>query len=118
MQANPLERVSASFEVSKLGVNETFDYPTAIDAGMFRIPVAPALSFLTEESGDDIGYVAGIEFLYQYSEDLTFKLSWDHMFVSDDVVDGNFIFANGLEFLGGSDSDDLNYVELETRLRF
>ena len=118
INANPLERISANFEVSKLGVNETFDYPTAIDAGMFRIPIAPALSFLTEESGDDIGYVAEIEFVYQYSEDLSFRFSWDHMFVSDDVVDGSFIFANGLEFLGGSDSEDLNYVEFETRLRF
>jgi hypothetical protein len=116
--ANPTESITISTEVAKLGANDTFDSPLAIDAGRFRIPVAPALAFLTEESGDDIGIVAGIEILYQYSPNLTFKLSWDHLFTSDDIDEGNFLFANGLEFLGGSDDDDLNYVEFETRLRF
>lgn len=118
VSAQPLERISAAIEASELGVNDSFDYPLSIDAGGFRIPVAPALPFLTQRSGGDIGYVAGIEFLYEYSENLSFRLAWDHLFVGEDATDGNFIFSNGLEFVAGSDSDDADYIEFESRLRF
>jgi hypothetical protein len=118
VDAKPTESVSAKIEFAKLGVNERFDAPLTVQAGRFRIPVAPALAFLTEESGGDIGYVFTCDAVYTYSENLTFKLSWIHLFADSDVDEGNFIFANGLEFLGGSDSDDANYVEFETRLKF
>lgn len=112
------ESIAFNAEVAKLGVNETFDYPLSIDAGQFRIPVAPALAFLTEESGDDIGIVTALELRYKYSENLSFKLSWDHLFTDNDVDEGNFIFSNGLELLAGSDDDDADYFEFESRLRF
>jgi hypothetical protein len=31
---------------------------------------------------------------------------------------GNFILSNGLEFLGGTDSDDADYFAVDTRITF
>lgn len=117
-EAHPTEAIGLMAEIAKLGVNDTFDQPLALRAGRFRVPVAPALAFLTEESGDDIGTVTRLQVTYQYSEDLSFKLYWDHLFASDDVDEGNFVFSNGLELLAGSDHDDADYIEFESRLKF
>jgi len=116
--AQPTEKIEASLEVSKLGVNDTFDAPITVGIGEWRVPVAPALSFLTESSGDDIGIVAALELTYQYSDELSFRFNWNHLFADDDVDEGNFIFGNGLEFMGGSSDDDLDYLNLEARLKF
>ncbi|MDZ4860599.1 MAG: alginate export family protein [Candidatus Hydrogenedentes bacterium] len=118
VEVHPTEKIFASLEVSKLGVNDTFDTPLTIGLGGWRVPVAPALSFLTEESGDDVGIVTGLDIEYQYSDQLMFRVTWNHMFVDDDVDEGNFVFANGLEFMGGSSDDDLDYFAVESRLRF
>ena len=118
VELQPTEKIHALLEVSTLGVNETFDAPLTIGLGGWKVPVAPALSFLTEESGDDVGIVTALDIEYHYSEQLMFRVSWNHMFADDDVDEGNFIFGNGLEMMAGSSDDDLDYFAVESRLRF
>lgn len=115
---HPTESILTTVEVAKVGVNEPFDHPVMVTAGNWRIPVAPALSFWTQEADDDIGYIAAVTLEYQYSEELLFRLLAQHLFTDDNVDEGNFVFANGLEFLGGSDDDDTTYFAFESKLKF
>jgi hypothetical protein len=55
---------------------------------------------------------------YNYSEDLYFSVGWDHLFVGDGLEEGNFIGGNGLDFAGGSDGDDVDYLYFETGIFF
>ncbi|NUM55165.1 MAG: hypothetical protein HUU46_16090 [Candidatus Hydrogenedentes bacterium] len=99
-------------------MNDPFDYPISIDAGPFRIPAIPALAFFATEAGRDIGVFTRLRFICRYSDELSFMLSWDHLFASSDVAEGSFIFSNGLELLSGSTDDDADYFEFESRVRF
>ena len=116
--AHPTEAVTAGLQVALYGVDEPFDAPVMITVGGFKIPVAPALSFWTEESDDDIGVTTHLFVNYQYSEDLYFKAGWEHLFTDDGLEDGNFIHRYGLEFSGGTSDDDADYFYLETGLKF
>ena len=116
--AHPTEAITAGLQLALYGVDETFDAPVTFTVGQFKVPVAPALSFWTEESGDDIGTTAHLFVNYQYSEDLYFKAGWEHLFTGDGLEDGNFIHRYGLEFSGGTDDDDADYYYLETGLKF
>jgi len=114
----PMEAITLTAALMKYWVNETFDTPRTISAGAFRIPVAPALPFLTESAGDDIGTIASFDLRYHYSEDLEFRLVVEHFLADGDIAEGNFIYSNGLEFNGGSDSDNATYVALDTLITF
>ncbi len=114
----PIDAVTVTATLMKYWVNETFDMPRMVSAGAFRIPVAPALPFLTESAGNGIGTIASIDLHYHYSEDLVFRLVVEHLFADGDLEKGNFIYSNGLEFNGGSDSDDATYVGVDTLIKF
>ncbi|MCC6697038.1 MAG: alginate export family protein [Candidatus Hydrogenedentes bacterium] len=118
VEAKPTDAIGIEANVMKLGNNEAFDHPASVSVGQFRIPLAPALSFWTEESGKDIGWMARLYFTYSYSEDLQFRLLLEHLFADGDLDEGNFMNSNGLEFYGGSDHDDSTYVHFETILKF
>ena len=42
----------------------------------------------------------------------------EHLFAEDGVDDGSFILLNGLDFAGGTDDDDVDYIYFDTQLRF
>jgi hypothetical protein len=116
--ANPTESISTGLSVAQFWVNETFESPVSINLGEFIIPVAPNLSFWTEESDDDIGVVTHVWVKYAYTEDLWIKIGWEHMFTGDAMKDGNFQLLNGLDFTGGIDNEDADYLYFDTQLKF
>lgn len=114
----PLDKISGDASVAVLRANAVFEHPLSVGLGGFRVPVAPALAFLSEPADRDIGVLTQLGIRYQYSENLALGLMWQHLFTADDVDEGNFILSNGLEFLGGTDSDDADYLSFETRITF
>jgi hypothetical protein len=71
-------------------------------------------------TGDnDLGLELGIYAKYDYSEDLYFQLGYAHFFAGDAMEAGALVSAWGFSVLGGAgESDDLDYVFLETGISF
>jgi hypothetical protein len=117
-KAAPTESVDVLLKGSYFQVDESFDAPRHVRIGRYRVPVAPNLSFWTEENDDSVGIEAELSAVYRYSEDLSVEAGWAHLFLDDGLEDGNFTARNGLVFNGGSSDDDADYVWVETRLTF
>ena len=122
--AKPTDEISTGLSVAYFGVNEPFDWPRYITlpaVGSFpdiRLPIIPQLSFWTEESDDDIGWVTHVFLKYQYSEDWWIKIGWEHLFTGDGLEDGSFINRQGLQLNGGTDDDDADYIYFDTQIKF
>ncbi len=116
--AHPTETLTAVFCVQYFDALEEFDAPASFRLGRYNIPIAPGLSFWTDETDSQFDFETTLQLIYNYSEDLSFFFQWSHMFVNDGLSDGNFALGNGLVFSGGSSDDDADYVCLETRLKF
>jgi hypothetical protein len=99
-------------------VVEPFDLPLSISVGDFRIPVAPSLSFLTQEGGDDLGVEVAVVATYHYTEDLTFEVGYVHNFVGDALRDGAFFDLNATAFAGGTSDKDAHSVYCLSTLKF
>jgi hypothetical protein len=68
---------------------------------------------------NDLGFEVAIYAKYDYSEDLYFQAGWAHLFAGDAMEDGAVITHSGLFSVGGADeSDDIDYVFLETGISF
>ncbi|MCP4644477.1 MAG: alginate export family protein, partial [bacterium] len=115
---HPTESVSAGLSASYTWVNEEFDAPVTFDLGAIRIPVAPALAFWTDKADDDIGLTTHVWVKYDYSDDLFVKVGWEHLFTGSAMEDGSFIMRNGLDFSGGSDKDEADYIYFDTCVKF
>jgi len=115
---HPTETIAAGLNLAYFWVDEPFDAPVSFDLLGFRVPIAPALSFWTQEVDDDIGLVSHIWLKYDYSEDLFFKVGWEHLFTDDGMSDGNFVFRNGLMSSQGTDDDGADYIYFDTGLKF
>jgi len=83
-----------------------------------RFVVAPALSFWTNESSAEMGVETGLWSRYHYSEDLVFEAGWSHLFTGDGLLEGNYCDYHGLEFNGGTDQDDADYLYVEAKVTF
>jgi hypothetical protein len=118
VSASPTESIDVLLALSYFQTLEEFDEPLNWNVGGFKIPVAPALSFLTEENDDELGWEAGLYVTYNYTEDLAFEVGWAHFFAEDGVTGGQFSGGNGLTFIGGQDDDDADYLYFETRIGF
>jgi hypothetical protein len=118
VSVHPSEAVTAGLTVAYYGVDEPFDAPVSFAAGGFKIPLAPALSFWTDESDDAIGTSAHGWIQYDYSEDWYIKVGWEHLFTGEGLEDGSFSHLYGLEFSGGRGDDDADYVYVDTGLKF
>jgi hypothetical protein len=118
VSAHPTESVDVALRVAYLESLETFDQPRHVTLGQFKIPVAPALSFWTQGTDDDIGIETQLSIAYHYSEDLTFSAGWAHLFVGDGLSDGNYNDFNGLLFNGGTDDEDADYLYFDTKICF
>ena len=112
------ESVAAELYVAHFRADEAFAAPVSFNLGRYRIPVAPALSFWTEENSKTLGTEVGLYVTYNYTEDLAFEVGVAHLFTSSGLTDGQFSVNNGLGFTGGSSDDNPTYVYLETRLAF
>ena len=118
VSVHPTESIEALLAVSYFNTLEEFDEPINVSIGGFKVPVAPALSFLTEENDSELGWEVGLYVTYHYSEDLSFQVGWAHLFVGEGLEDGQFSAGNGLAFNGGTSDDDSDYVFVETKLCF
>jgi hypothetical protein len=117
-QAHPMEAVDLYVDLQYIIADEPFDSPKSVSLGGFKIPVAPALSFWTDEGDDELGWVTDIVLVYHYSEDLMFSAHWSHLFGGEALEDGAFFAGNGTIFGGGSDDDDGDFITFETRICF
>ena len=116
--AHPLEALDVYFELAYYEALEPFSAPLHVSFGGFRFPVAPNLSFLDQESEDDLGFTTNLVFTYHYSEDVMINLQWAHLFAGDGLDDGNFTAWNGLLFDGGTSADDSDYMSVDMRIKF
>ncbi|MBI2425023.1 MAG: alginate export family protein [Candidatus Hydrogenedentes bacterium] len=103
----PSEKVTAGLNVAYFVSDEPFDRPAF-----------PGLSFLTRETDDELGWTTFLWGKYQYSQDLSFMLVWEHLFTGDGLADGNYFARNGLELVGGTDDQDADYVHFDVRVSF
>lgn len=115
---HPTESLDLIADVGYYLVDEPFDLPAYAKLGSWRVPLAPALSFWTTESDDEIGFTTDLVLVYHYSEDLMFSAHWCHLFAGDALEDGSFFANNGLVFGGGSDKDDGDFITFETKVCF
>lgn len=119
VQVHPTESIMVQLQLTYFEALEAFDSPANLEIADWRIPVAPALSFWTEENGRDIGWETDLVVVYNYTEDLTFFLHWSHLFPGDALYDGSYTFWNGLVSNQGSgEVDGADYITFETRVRF
>jgi hypothetical protein len=118
VSAHPTESIETGLDVSYFGVLETFDLPRHVKVGSNRILLARGLSFLTQESGDDLGWELNLWLKYRYTADLTFETGWSHLFTGDGLADGNFNDMHGLLFNGGTAKDEADYLYLQATLKF
>lgn len=115
---NPTESTEVLLTVTYFDTLEEFDVPRYFSIGRFRVPIAPGFSFWTQENDSALGFEVGLYGTYNYSEDLAFNAGFAHFFTDDGASDGQFVALNGTGFTGGSEDDDLNYLFLETVLKF
>ena len=118
VSVHPTESVEALLAISYFKTLDAFSEPINVSVGGFKIPIAPALSFLDSENDDELGWEAGLYVTYHNSEDLSFQVGWAHFFTGDGASDGQFSAGNGLLFNGGIGDDDSDYVFVETKLCF
>jgi hypothetical protein len=116
--AQPTESVELGLNVAYLQSLETFDQPYFVSVGAFKLPLAPALSFWTKGTDDELGFETSLWARYHYTEDLIFEIGWSHLFTGDGLADGNYNDYNGLLFNGGTDDNDADYIYFDTKLCF
>lgn len=114
----PADKITVHLNAAYFGVNEPFDRPRTVAFGNWHIPVAPALSFWTEEADQDLGTRLYMWIRYNYSDDLWFRVGWERLFTDDGAAQGSFVNRNGLEFNGGTGREDADYLFFETGVNF
>lgn len=107
MSFQPAEKVEVAFGLEYLLADETFGRPR-----FFLFP------FWTEDTDDELGLEFDLSLTYDYSDDLYISVGWEHLFVGAGLEGGNFNNGNGLEFNGGSNGDDVDFVYFETGIFF
>lgn len=118
VSASPREKIEVGLDLLYLEALEAFDTPVFARVGPARLPVTLLFPFLTRESDTDLGFQTILWAEYAYSEDLSFEAGWAHLFTGGGLEDGNFVDANGLEFLGGLDDEDTDYFWWGAKLTF
>ena len=118
VKANPTEATEVTLNLSYFESVGDFSAPRHFNVGKFRVPIAPALSFWDEKNSSDLGLEIDLTGVYRYSDDLSFKAGYSHLFVGDGLAEGNYNAFNGLGFNGGRDSHDADYVFFETAITF
>ena len=113
------DAVDGFVELVHYQADEPFDLPRHFNLGSYFIPIAPSLSFWTEEGDDDIGLVAKVGASYDYSEDLSMKLQYEHLFTGDALEDGVFTDRMGIfSASAGGRKEDKHYLEGVVSIKF
>lgn len=105
--AKPTEKISLLFRVAHFETDEAFE-----------IPVWALFPGWTGTNDDDLGWTIYLMGKYQYSQDLSIALVWEHLFTGDGLDQGQFFARNGLEFVGGTDGEDADYVHCDLQIKF
>lgn len=112
----PTEKTSLGLKVAYFEIDEPFELPRYLSA--FGTPLYVGPAWWTRTASDELGYTTALTFAYNYTDDLTFRLLWEHLFTGDGLEQGNFFARNGLEFVGGTDDDGADYVHFDVQLTF
>jgi hypothetical protein len=118
VEFHPFEKVTTYLSTAYFQANEPFDGPRAFTLGKYRVTIAPNQSFWTQESSSDLGINTYCWVKYDYSDNLFIKLGWEHLFTGQGLADGNFTHRNGLEFSGGRDQHDADYIFFDMGTKF
>lgn len=111
------DQLSSTMKAAYYWADAPFNGPRT--ARILGQPVAFAsLLVPPETSSRDLGLLTSISLKYQYSDDLFVCIGWEHLFSGQGMRDGNFIFKNGLQFGGGLDQGDADYLWFDTGLKF
>ena len=105
--AKPTEKISLVFRVAHFENDEPFE-----------TPVLPFIAGWTETNDSDLGWTTFLMTKYQYSQDLSIALMWEHLFTGDGLEQGQFFARNGLEFVGGTDDQDADYIHFDVQVKF
>ncbi len=103
----PTEKLSGGLRVAYWEFNETF-----------ATPVVPFLPFWNRAHDDSLGWTTFLVGKYRYSDDLSFGLIWEHLFTGRGLEEGNFLSRNALEFTGGTDDEDADYIHFDIHVTF
>lgn len=112
----PTEKVSLGLKVAYFEIDEPFEIPRYW--APLGVPVWAAGPWWTRTASEELGWTTALTAAYKYSDDLTFRLLWEHLFTGDGLEEGNFLARNGLEFVGGTDDQDADYVHFDVQLTF
>jgi len=107
VSAKPTEKITLAAKVAYFHIDEPFETPV-----IFFYPA------WTRENDSELGWTSFLSGRYQYSQDLSITLVWEHLFVGDGLEQGQFFARNGLELVGGTDDDDADYVHFDLQLKF
>ncbi len=118
--AKPTEKIEVGLRLAQFWVFDPWEGPR------YRLnrrfvggrPQRAVLPFITKESSNDIGFTTHVWVRYDYSKDWFITVGWEHLFSGQALEDGNFLHKNGMEYSGGTDSKDADYVYVDTGIRF
>lgn len=105
--AKPTEKISLLFRVAHFETDEAFE-----------TPVWPGFAGWTRTNDSDLGWTTYLMGKYQYSQDLSIALVWEHLFTGPGLEQGQFFARNGLEFVGGTDGEDADYLHCDVQIKF
>ncbi len=118
LELQPTPKLRLHAHVAKNWIHKPFNPPKSIRFGGRRIPIAPTLSFWTDDGSDDIGWEVAAWVRYQYSEDLWFMLYGNYLWPGSGLTDGAFMHFYGTEFSGGSAKKNAGYLLWLAALKF
>jgi hypothetical protein len=113
---SPTEKIDLGLKVAYMEIDEPFELPRYW--APFGTPVWVGPAWWTRTASEELGWTTTLTASYQYSDDLAFRLLWEHLFTGDGLAEGNFFAHNGLEFVGGTDDQDADYVHFDIQLTF
>ena len=107
VNVKPTDKISGGFRVSYLENDEPFE-----------TPVIPFVGFWTRENDSHLGWLTFLWAEYQYTEELSVAVIWEHLFVGEGFEEGQFFARNALEFVAGTDDQDADYLHFDINIKF
>lgn len=112
------DSISSGIRAAQFWVDEPFDLPLSWRLGPSHIPISSVFPFLTKPAKKDLGTVVSVFLKYDYTKDIFITAGWEHMFTGRGVDGGSYILNHGLEYAGGTNNRDADYIYFETGIRF
>jgi hypothetical protein len=99
-QVSPIEKLTLAATLSHFQAVETNEKPWG------------------KTASGDLGWETALVGSYKYTDDLTFRLGWEHLFTGDGLKEGDFVQQNGLASTAGVYKDQVDLVFADAELRF